>query len=249
MESEEKLLQKRFLELSARADAQNRYTYTPFLTLAEQSLLHQLSHRLQAPFVLLGGYPGAERRVACFGREEEIGAPPAPPFVCLKAAPVQEKFASALTHRDFLGAMMALGLKRETLGDLLIEGKSCYVFCLDEVAEVLCRELKQAGRTNLNTLPALPPQSAVEPPEETSLTVASERLDAMISAVWRLSRRESAELFEQQLVFVNGRQILSPSASPDPGEIISVRGRGRFRYEGIERETKKGRIRITVRIY
>lgn len=249
LENEEKMLQKRLLELSRRADARGIYTYTDFLTLAEQDVLCRMERQLSAPFRWMGGFEGAERRIACFGREEELGYPPSEPIVCLRAAPANARFAGDLGHRDFLGAVMGLGVRREKLGDILIHDKTGYLFCLEEIADFLCEELTQAGRTTLVTKRGTPPEAAVELPEETDLVVASERLDAVIAAVWRISRSESQAFFPKELVFINGRVVPSPSHTLEEGDTVSVRGKGRFRYEGIQRETKKGRLRVTVRIF
>ena len=89
----------------------------------------------------------------------------------------------------------------------------------------------------------------LEPPPITSVVIASERLDAIISAVYQLSRSGGKELIQQGRVFINSRLVQSAAASLSPGALISVRGKGRFVYEGIERETKKGKLRVKVRVY
>ena len=94
-----------------------------------------------------------------------------------------------------------------------------------------------------------PPKFLLEPPPITSVVVASERLDAIISAVYLLSRNGGKELIQQGRVFINSRLTQNPSASLAPGALVSVRGKGRFAYEGIELETKKGRLRVRVRVY
>ncbi len=87
MEEELRRLQRRFSELAARAARQNRYTYTAFLTPAEQDLLLRSARSLEAPATLLGGFEGAERRLACFGDEAALGYPPAPPFAASASLP------------------------------------------------------------------------------------------------------------------------------------------------------------------
>lgn len=121
-------LMKRFEELACRADRQGVWTDTEFLTLAEQAVL--LRMRLPVPVSLHGGYPDAERRLAAFGSEALFGFSYAPPIVCVRMAPAAERFADALTHRDFLGALMGLGVRREVMGDIRVEGSTGYLFCL-----------------------------------------------------------------------------------------------------------------------
>lgn len=248
-QSEQQALAKRFAELSARAERRGVYTFTPFLDLAQQSVLRAMERRLPLPPLWFGGYDGAERQLACFGRPEEVGAPPAPPIVCLQVTAKSPRFARALGHRDLLGAVMALGIKRELIGDILPRGKGGYVFCLEEIGEYLCAQLTEVGSAAVTCTPCAGPEGALCQPEPETVISASLRLDGLIAAVWDLSRSESAGLFPKQLVFVNGRGVLSPGENARPGDIVSVRGRGRFRLEGVSGETRKGRLRVTVARY
>lgn len=239
-QADSRALEKRFAELSARAERRGVYTFTPFLDLAQQSVLRAMERQLALPPLWFGGYDGAERQLACFGRPEEVGAPPAPPIVCLQVKAKNERFARELGHRDLLGAIMALGIKRELIGDILPRGKGGYLFCLEEIGEYLCAQLTEVGSAAVTCTPCAGPETVIS---------ASLRLDGLIAAVWSLSRSESAGLFPKQLVFVNGRGVLSPGENARPGDIVSVRGRGRFRLEGVSGETRKGRLRVTVARY
>lgn len=144
---------------------------------------------------------------------------------------------------------MGLGIRREVLGDIIVSENCGYLFCLESMAPYLVEQVTRirhtAVRCNLTESPALVSQE----PELTTVNVASERLDAMVAAVYSLSRSESQQLFCKGLVFANSRMVSQNSLEPVPGMMISVRGKGRFRYEGIARETRKGRLQITVRIY
>lgn len=248
-QSEQQALAKRFAELSARAERRGVYTFTPFLDLAQQSVLRAMERQLPLPPRWFGGYAGAERQLACFGRPEEVGAPPAPPIVCLQVKAKSERFARALGHRDLLGAVMALGVRRELIGDILPRGKGGYLFCLEEIGEYLCAQLTEVGSAAVTCTPCAGPEGALCQPVPETVISASLRLDGLIAAVWDLSRSESAGLFPKQLVFVNGRGVLSPGENARPGDIVSVRGRGRFRLEGVAGETRKGRLRVTVARY
>ena len=249
MEEDIRQLQKRFEELAARANGRGRYAYTQFLTLAEQDVLQKMSRQLDAPFVWMGGYEAAERRLACFGREEDLGYPPESPVCCLSIAPASKKFAGDLGHRDFLGSLMALGIKRQLLGDIQIVNGVGYLFCLEEIAPYLCENLISVGRTTVRCEGCEPPGQLSQPPEPTEVVVASERLDALIAAVWKLSRNQAQELLERGMVFIDGRLVESPSHTLREGDMVSVRHQGRFRYEGTLRETKKGRLRVCVRVW
>ncbi|MPL99748.1 hypothetical protein SDC9_45969 [bioreactor metagenome] len=202
-----------------------------------------------APFSLEGGYSLAERKIAWFGEEASAGWRENPPIACLRISPIAPKFADSLTHRDFLGALMSLGVRRSVLGDILIADNCGFLFCLESISSFLTEQLTQIRHTTVRCSPAEPPEVAVSAGTEKQIVVASERLDALVASVYDLSRSESQELFSAGRLFVNSRMIENASRSPAPGDIISVRGYGRFRYLGIEAETKRGRLRVTVEIY
>ncbi len=242
----ESLLKNRLTELALRAWDRGTWVFSEFLTLAEQDTLLRL--RLDCPFTLFGGLPAAERKIACFGSEELCGTAPTPPVTCLKIAPLRQKFADPLTHRDFLGSLMALGIRREVLGDIEVVDNTGYLFCLDSISGYLCDTLTAVRRTAVSCVPSEPPETLSAPPLVSEFVVASERLDAAVAAVFRLSRSEAQKLIASEQVFLSGRLALSPSAVLSEGDIVSVRRHGRFLYEGVLRETKKGRLRIRVRI-
>jgi RNA-binding protein YlmH len=232
---------KRFGELAERAWSRGIRVFSEFLPLDAQSEL--MSMRLPVPVFFEGGCLNAERRVAVF----DGGSGGEAPICCLSVTP--SKFAAPLTHRDCLGSLMALGIRRDVLGDIIVGEDRCFVFCLEQVADFIVSELTRVGRESVAVERCDPPESANTPPEQSGVIVSSERLDALISAVYRVPRSESKALCEEGRVFVNGRETLEASAAPSEGDVVSVRGRGRFIYDGIERETRKGRLRALVRVY
>lgn len=241
-------LQRRFSELHTRAETRQMLVYSDFLNLHEQSLLQNTKGI--APYVLFGGYASAERKVAVFGAESETERFEQVPFALLKIAPAAPKFADPLTHRDFLGSILALGLRREMVGDIVLAGNCGYVFCMDSIVAFLTENLDRVRRTTVRISPcdALPDALTAEP-ETSSIVVASERLDALLAAVFRLSRSEAQKLIGAERVFVDSRVLTRADISLKENCIVSARGFGRFRYCGTERETKKGKLRVAVQIY
>ena len=240
MESEDILLKKRLLELYERAESYGCAFYTDFLSLAEQSILEEL--RLGS--VLEGGYPLAERKIARFGESygEDF------PIVFVKIEPLQDKFADKLSHRDFLGSILGLGIKRSVLGDIIVRENRAHLVCLDTIADFIISELNKVKHTNVRCVKedALP-ESSCELPPVTSVVVPSERVDAIVAEVFNISRSESRRYFEKELVFINSRVVRKAEKTPEPNDIVSVRGLGRFIYVGIDRTTAKGRLRVSVR--
>ena len=240
MENDTAVLKKRLTELSERAENYGCAFYTDFLSLSEQSVLEELN--LKA--TLFGGYPLAERKLARFGESygEDF------PAVFIKIEPLQKKFADKLTHRDFLGSILGLGLKRSVLGDIIVHDNCGYLVCLDSIADFIVSELEKVKHTNVRCekTDALP-QSSGELPPVTSVVVPSERIDAIVAEVFNLSRSESRRYFDKELVFINSKLVRKAEKTPEPDDIISVRGLGRFIYAGIDRTTAKGRLRVLVR--
>ena len=248
MNDDEKMLLKRAQELSSRAFSRGCWTNTEFLTIAEQNIVSHV--KTDAPVSFFGGWEGAERRIAVFGSEELCGYPAVPPVVCLRIGATAPKFAEELSHRDYLGALMGLGVRREVLGDIVPQGKGAYLFCLESIAGFICENCAQIRRTAVSVSPVETlPELLAQEPEATQLVVASQRLDALAAAVWKLSRSEAKQLVEDGRVFINSRLTGDPSVELREGALVSARGYGRFRFDGAAAETRKGRLRVVLRIY
>lgn len=246
MTDENEKMKKRFFELADRAATRRATVCSDFLTLDEQNLLHNLS--FSVPLTLDGGFDCAERRVACFGEPFENEHTSA--ISCIEIKPVAPKFADTLSHRDFLGTLMGLGIKRETIGDIIIYENTGYVFCLEKIAGYIVENVDRIKHTSVKSLIVQsPPVQSVAQPTEQIIIVASERLDALVAAVYKLSRSSAQELFEQQKIFINGKMTVNSSYSAKDDDIISVRGVGRFIFCGTAGETKKSRLKIKVRIF
>lgn len=248
MTNEELQLKKRFCELAERAYKNGVYTSTEFLSPAEQTLLK--NSRVGVPYALFGGYDGAEKALALFGSEEICGYEPFPPIVIVKIEPTALKFSDSLSHRDFLGAIMSLGVRRSTIGDIVVFDKTAYAVCLENIADYICKNLMSIRHTTVRcSIIENIPDDAIPVPEESSFTVASERLDSVVAAVFKLSRSESQSFIEHEKVLIGGVACLNSDAKPSPGDIITVRSKGKFIYCGMEKETKKGRLRCNAKIY
>jgi len=238
-------MEKRFSELACRAEARCYVTFSDFLNLEEQSTLAGL--KLNTPYCLCGGYDSAERCAAAFGCGCEDAVFP---ISIVKIEPASQKFADRLSHRDFLGSLMGLGIKREVLGDIVISNNTGYLFCLNTIAEYIADNLDKVRHTSVKcSIIQKLPDSAVNEPEEKELTAASERLDVIAAAVYKLSRNSVKELFTSRRIYVNSRLCENFSLVPKENDIISVRGYGRFVYCGIIGTTKKKRLLIKVKIY
>ena len=237
-----------------RACADNYITtYTPFLDLNQQSVVGPWLRREKiANYSFFGGYPDAERQVLCFypdyiaDPEEYYAANPGEcPVAALRAA---VRSSDALTHRDYLGALMGLGFKREVIGDILVADGSADILLLRDSLPLALRDLSKAGRAPLDCseLPLAelaPPAGALR---ELRDTVASPRLDAVIGVAFSLARGKAAEAIERGLVYVNNRLCEKPDAPVSQGDRLTLRGMGRAVVKELGGTSRSGRIFVTV---
>ncbi len=151
-----------------------------------------------------------------------------------------------LTHRDFLGSLMALGIKRETVGDIVVLSGMAVVFVSDKVlAPVL--EITKIGRTGVLATGGIPTDFAVEQAfEQLTGSVSSLRLDCIVAFACRLSREKASALIKSATVFLNHIEQLSISKNVSPGDVFSVRGYGKFVLTEEITQTKKGRYFIRI---
>ena len=245
------LLKKRFIELANKSYNSGIFLFTDFLGLMEQSVFNEVKRVISPlPYSVFGGAEGAERVMIRFGSEEEFGYSVPFPIVCIKAEPVSQKFADKLTHRDFLGALLNLGIERSTLGDIPIVNNVGYIFAKEDIASFIISELTRVKRTDVRlSIVCEIPNGELYKTERRKIQANGERLDAVIAKVFSLSRDEGQSLFSKKLVFVDGRACENTSYIPKRGERISVRGYGRMVYLGYESTSKKGKLNIEVDLY
>ena len=251
MEKEDLLLQKRFAELANRSYTQNMFTFTDFLSLPELDLFYQNEPQLKfAGVTVFGGNHESERKVIRFGNPKDLGYEEPFPIVCIGIEPLIEKFGENLNHRDYLGALMNLGIERENLGDIFIKGKNGYVFCLERIADFIMENLSQVRHTHVKLRILENVEEFVKKEkEEMVVLAASERIDGVISKVYNLSRSQSIDYFRAKKIYVNSRLCENNSYQLKPGDTVSVRGHGKFVYNGVDYQTKKGKLSVKVEIY
>lgn len=252
-EKELQQLKNRLAELAQKAYSRNIYTYTPFLGLAEQQAFYAVEREVSyAGCAMEGGSPLCERKIIRFG---DPGYEEAYPIARIEVLPRAPKFAEKLTHRDFLGAVMNLGIERDMVGDIFVlDGKQdkngALFFCHETIADYIVGHLEQVRRTAV-TCTRSQEELAVEraEPERVSLTVSSPRADGVIAKVCHLSRQDSQELFRMGRIFVNGIATENESLHLKEGDAVTVRGFGKFIFYGQSGVSKKGKERVEVGVF
>ena len=198
-----------------------------------------------------GGYGDAERKMLIYlpdYLEEETLYTEESPVICLRASFFQE---DTLSHRDFLGALMGAGIGRETVGDICVSKGQCDFFVTEEIAPYILQSFTSAGRTHLH-MEQIPLQEASIPePEikEIKDTLASVRLDSVISSGFRIGRSLAAQYINGGKAAIDGLPCEKPDKAVPEGAKISVRGLGKIKLHTINGKTKKDRISVTIHRY
>lgn len=237
------LLKARITDAVNISRARKNPQFVGFLTEKESLLAKRLVKSLHCEGTLFwGGYEGAER--LCFGAFPDFMGPVAESFP-IDALTATFRTEDKLTHRDFLGTLMSLGINRDTVGDILIEDGRCVLFVRSSVVPFIVSQLQKVGGVGLKVEQGfeepLPLGRGTEPITD---TIASPRLDCMVAALTGLSREKSAGLITAGLVQLNASEKFSLSAEVEEGDKLSIRGYGKFLVEGIGPPTKKGRLRL-----
>ena len=243
LNDEDRLVLRHILDLAERSERSFKPLYSAFLDERQLSMCEAALRSNQAGnFAMLGGYSQAERRVIAFGIDDEPDAEP--PF---KAVVFNYPEDRHLSHRDFLGSLMALGIKRELVGDILVGNGRTAVFIMN-TAIPLVKEMTKVGSCGVKITEDFSDADIPEQEyDELRSTVASLRLDAVISAWLRLSREKSAELIRSKGVLHNRVMTFSPSDRVEEGDRFSIRGFGKMELSEIGGQSKKDRIFITVK--
>lgn len=251
MEKDDRQIKKRLTELSDKSYQENRFTFSGFLGMAETALLYEAMEETGASsYTLWGGCEGCERQMARFGNPQELGYEQEFPIVCIRILPLLKKFADDLSHRDFLGALMNLGIERDTLGDILVFEREGYVFAQENMADFICDNLTKVRHTNMRCERCgQVPEVLKKEPEEKSIVTASCRADSILSKVYHLSRSQSLLLFREKKIYVNGRLYENNSGTLKDGDIVAARGYGKFVYRGVQYKNKKGKYCVLAGVY
>ena len=198
-----------------------------------------------------GGYEEAERRMLVYlpdYLDAESLYDEDSPMVCLRAAFFEE---DALSHRDFLGALMGAGIARETVGDICVGKGCCDFFVTVEIAAYIEQNFLSAGRTRLHLSKIHLRDAAIPEPEvkEIKDTVASLRLDSVISSGFRIGRSLAAQYINAGKAAIDGLPCEKADKPVSEGAKISVRGLGKIKLQTVNGKTKKDRISITIHRY
>lgn len=241
---------KRVRELANLSYQRDIVTFSDFLNLNEQNMVSSLKQQFpQVVMETFGGYDNAERQMVAF-HPDALAFTWEYPIDCLKIEPKAIKFSENLSHRDYMGALLNLGVDRSVIGDIIVQEKAAWFFCQSKMTEFFLENLCRVRHTNILITKVNDPEEFPHPNlESINGTCASVRLDSLIALAFKASRSSMVSYIESGQVFVNGKLITSNGYEPKEGDIVSVRGKGRFIFDGVSHQTKKGRCGVHILLY
>lgn len=241
LDSRHALMFAHIYDMALQFDKYSHAVYGDFLS--ENSIALILSRAVYLPVspFFFGGYDGAERQMIAFIPEYEE------PYYPLEAIRIETPNITKLSHRDFLGSILGLGIKREKCGDIIINESCAYVILDSDVASFVANGLTKIGREGVRTTLIPLNEITVKEREFKSIkgTVSSPRLDAVISLFAGKGRNKASEAIAGGLVFVNGICVQKSDFRLCDGDIISLRGKGKATFK-MGGTSKKDRIFVTL---
>lgn len=247
--NEQELCKKRLIDLSKQANRKGIVLFSDFLNLNELNIYHQCETLFETKTESSGGVMYAERQIIAF-IPDALYYEWDYPICALKIDPSYPKFAEELGHRDLLGSIMKLGVDRSKIGDIIIGDGCYYILCEESMSDYFMEHLEKVRHTLVKLSRVSLDEITIEHHMiEKEGIVTSNRLDAVIACVNKLSRSQALELVRTERVFVNGKAILNATYSCKQQDIISVRGYGRFIFINEYGATGKGRLKIRYQLY
>ncbi len=242
MTQDEIRIKNRLLELANMCYQRDIPTHSDFLDLNSQSIFQTILRELPpVSYELMGGYSLSERKCILFVPYDGFEADS--PIELLKFRCMSNKSYEQLTHRDYLGAIMSLGIKREQIGDLAVEKDGAYLFCLKSMSKYIMDQLTSVKHTPISISKVDLSEFIFEPKvEHMEGSVASVRLDAILALGFNISRNHIISYIEEGKVFVNSKCITTNAYNLHADDLISVRGLGKIRFCEVSGTTRKGRM-------
>lgn len=227
------------------AQKTNKLKFFGFLTSEQSALAKKTLEKRSASFQLFGGYQSAERVMLCCKPDwcDDADFP-------LGAVTFSYRKTDKLRHRDFLGTLMALGITRESVGDILVEDGRTVVFLKDEILDFVLTNVIKIGGVGITSKRGFSePLPQMDSLVTISVTVSSLRLDCVVSALCGVSRNKASDLINMGFVTVNSLVTEKATKQIDSGDVLSVRGKGKFIVSDTNSKTKKDRTVLEFKKY
>jgi RNA-binding protein YlmH len=245
---EDRVLVNGLFEYVKACTSGDAFRYTDFLDPRQQKIAEDvLRNQQNISYSFFGGIEGSERAVCIIYDTNYVIASEDIPITILSIT--WGKSSKKLSHRDFLGSIMGCGIKREKVGDIILDEDRAYVACMSDIFRYLSYNLNKVGSVAVSVSEIDEAQKHEEKVKVITSTVASLRLDSLIATGYGVSRAKAAEVIKSGKVKVNWEDIASSSREMKQGDVISLRGGGRIVLEEISGTTKKDRVKILIKKY
>ena len=239
---EDKLLLAIVLDKIEFSKSKNKIESTDFLNLVEQDLVDKFLKKIKFEnYYFFGGAGEAERKILIIYPEkltEEMARKNHSKMISVIKITLPIALDEEYDHRRYLGAIMKLGVEREKIGDISVKSKVAEIVIKNEVQKFLMQ--------NLGTLTRFSSAEIEAQKVEITEIVASLRLDNIVASLARTSRSKAIDILEQERVFLNFKNETKSSKQVKVGDVITIRGKGRFVFKEISGNTKKGRYVIKI---
>ena len=234
--------------------SKNKIVYTDFLNISEISVVKKiLLEENISNYIIYGGKEETDRSIVIFYPEK------------LSLEMIEKNFEKIFNviriklpnnisyeHKDFLSGIMKLGIKREKFGDIIVTDFGADIIALSEISNILSEDLKTLTRFRKSeiTVESINELTILETEyENLNIIVSSIRLDNFVSELAKCSRGDAEDLIKEGRVFINSINVFKDSNKINVNDIITIRGKGKFIFDGIEKETRSGRYLINIRKY
>ena len=249
---EERLLVAKILDKIEICQTKNKIVNTDFLDMYEKNIAEKIVKESNINYLFYGGFEGAERTILVIYPDKitiEIVENMCSKLIKIVRIILPADLHEKYVHKNYLGAVMKLGLKREKVGDIRVCKEGADIIVLNDIAEFVknnLAELTRFQKAEIQNVNIEDLRNGQQKTQNISVIVPSMRLDCIVGEMIRTSRTKANEVILAGRVFVNGENILKNSRVLKVGDIITVRGKGRFEIEKIEGTTKKNRIVLRI---
>lgn len=252
--SQYKLLVAKVIDKYEFCKTKNKITYTDFLNISEISIVKNvLKEEKIQNYIIYGGKEETDRSLVIFYPEKFSKEMVEKNFEKIFEV-IRIKLPNNIKyeHREFLSGIMKLGIIREKFGDIIVTDFGADIIVLSEISKILSNDLKTLTRFRKSeiTIENIKELSKIETEfEEVNIIVSSIRLDNFVAELANCSRNNSEEIINEGRVFINSINEFKPSKKININDIITIRGKGKFIFDGIEKETRSGRYLLNMRKY
>lgn len=252
-EKDDKILLAQILDKIEMVENKNKIEHTDFLDMAQIELVQKFINKIKVEnYISYGGFEQAERKMFVIYPEKfnsEVVLKNLSNIVQIIRIELPDDLKGKYTHRDYLGAVIKLGVKREKVGDIVVDNNGADIIVDKDISKFLLENLSSLTRFSKSTITAtnienLRPVEIRK--EEIEIIVSSLRLDNVISELARCSRNKALDIINMERVFINFQNETKKTKQIKAGDMITIRGKGRFYIKELLGQTKSGRTIIKV---